>query len=309
MLHLSSAPTSEEDRLVRRNVVLRSFAVRSGGSYTAMLGGLARVTDDNSERRGVLVTEPNGQLAKDVWVVGSEPVAAPRIVPRGRAGEEPGFVPAVSASIAMVPRVLSDLYWFGRYAERAEDLLRLVLATRTVAIETDLDVTQGRALEVLLQAVTHIEHHVPRLPQSAGRDDAGVPIDAAGSPSDGHCRSVPGSAVDGGTRRTRPALRGRLDGAGRHRAGPCRAVRQSSRSRSSADRRQRASAVRFARAGGDRDREHGPRSWVVHARLRSRAGARIADPGAAAGDASAGSERPTRIGWCWRRCSPRPNRS
>jgi uncharacterized circularly permuted ATP-grasp superfamily protein/uncharacterized alpha-E superfamily protein len=161
MLHLSSTPTSQEDRLVRRNVVLRSFAVRSGGSYTAMLGGLARVTDDTSERRGVFVSEPNGQLAKDVWVVGSEPVAAPRIVARGRAGEETGFVPAMPASIAMVPRVLSDLYWFGRYAERAEDLLRLVLATRTVAIETDLDVTHGRALEVLLQAVTHVSTTYP----------------------------------------------------------------------------------------------------------------------------------------------------
>ncbi len=52
VLHLSSAPTSEEDRLVRRNVVLRSFAVRSGESYTAMLGGLARVTDDTSQQRG-----------------------------------------------------------------------------------------------------------------------------------------------------------------------------------------------------------------------------------------------------------------
>src|SRR4029453_6787395 len=109
----SVAPTSEEGRLVRRNVVLRSFAVRSGASYTAMLGGLARVTDDTSQQRGVLVTEPNGQLAKDVWVVGGEPVAAPRIVARTRAGEEPAYVPAISASIAMVPRVLSDLYWFG----------------------------------------------------------------------------------------------------------------------------------------------------------------------------------------------------
>ena len=71
------------------------------------------------------------------------------------------FVPAMSASIAMVPRVLSDLYWFGRYAERAEDLLRLLLATRTVAIETDLDVTHGRALEVLLQAVTHVSTTYP----------------------------------------------------------------------------------------------------------------------------------------------------
>jgi uncharacterized alpha-E superfamily protein len=161
VLHLSSAPTSEEDRLVRRNVVLRSFAVHSGESYAAMLGGLARVTNDTSEQRGVLVTDPNNQLAKDVWVVGSEPVAAPRIVARHRAGEEPGFVPALSASSAMVPRVLSDLYWFGRYAERAEDLLRLLLATRTVAFETDLELTHGRALEVMLHALTHVSTTYP----------------------------------------------------------------------------------------------------------------------------------------------------
>jgi uncharacterized circularly permuted ATP-grasp superfamily protein/uncharacterized alpha-E superfamily protein len=159
VLHLSSAPTSEEHRLVRRNVVLRSFAVRSGGSYAAMLGGLARVSDDASKQHGVLVTDPNGQLAKDVWVVGSEPIAAPRILARDRSEEEPGFVPAASASIAMVPRVLSDLYWFGRYAERAEDLLRVLLATRTVAIETDL--SQDRALEVMLQAVTHVSTTYP----------------------------------------------------------------------------------------------------------------------------------------------------
>ena len=161
VLHLSSAPTSEEQRLVRRNVVLRSFAVRSGGSYAAMFGGLARVSDDASEQRGLFVSDPNGQLAKDVWVVGSEPVAAPRILARDRSEEEPGFVPAVSASIAMVPRVLSDLHWLGRYAERAEDLLRVLLATRTVAIETDLDLSQGRALEVMLQAVTHVSTTYP----------------------------------------------------------------------------------------------------------------------------------------------------
>jgi uncharacterized circularly permuted ATP-grasp superfamily protein/uncharacterized alpha-E superfamily protein len=161
ILHLSSTPTSQEDQLVPRNVVLRSFAVRSGESYTAMLGGLARVADDSSERRGVFVTDPNSQLAKDVWVIGSEPVTTPRIVARTRPGEEAAFIPAVSASIAMVPRVLSDLYWFGRYAERAEDLLRLLLATRTVAIETDLDVTQGRALQVMLHAVTHVSTTYP----------------------------------------------------------------------------------------------------------------------------------------------------
>jgi uncharacterized circularly permuted ATP-grasp superfamily protein/uncharacterized alpha-E superfamily protein len=161
VLQLSSVPTGDNDRVVRRQVVLRSFAVRSNGSYTTMLGGLARVSDE-SNHRGPLVTSPDGGVAKDVWIVGREPITAVRITPsRRRAEAVAGLAPAVSASAAMVPRVLSDLFWFGRYAERAEDLLRLVLAARTVAIETDSDVTDGRALEVLLQAVTHVSTTYP----------------------------------------------------------------------------------------------------------------------------------------------------
>jgi uncharacterized circularly permuted ATP-grasp superfamily protein/uncharacterized alpha-E superfamily protein len=158
VLPLSSAPTTVAERLVPRDVVLRSFVVRSGTSYTPMLGGLARVADSPASRYGPLVTAPDGGLAKDVWVVSSEPVPASRVVaPRQAAAH----ARTSSAPATMVPRVLSDLFWFGRYAERAEDLLRLVLATRTLAIETDLDTTHGRALEVLLQALTHVSTTYP----------------------------------------------------------------------------------------------------------------------------------------------------
>jgi uncharacterized alpha-E superfamily protein len=63
--------------------------------------------------------------------------------------------------VAMVPRVLSDMFWFGRYAERAEDLLRLILATQRVAIETDFDTTPGRPLPGLLEAITHVSTAYP----------------------------------------------------------------------------------------------------------------------------------------------------
>ena len=168
VLDLSVAPTAEQSRLVRRSVVLRSFAVRQGGSYTAMLGGLARVSDDDDETRGVLVTAPGSGVAKDVWVVGHQPgtavrPAAPRAVRVGGDSHTPRLdTPLLdTTTAAMVPRVLSDLFWFGRYAERAEDLLRLVLATRTVAIETDSDVGAGRPLPELLRALTHVSTTYP----------------------------------------------------------------------------------------------------------------------------------------------------
>jgi uncharacterized circularly permuted ATP-grasp superfamily protein/uncharacterized alpha-E superfamily protein len=162
VLPLSSAPTTDADRgLVRRSVVLRSFAVRSGRSYTVMLGGLARTDDEDSAGRGPLVTAPDGGVAKDVWVVSSEAAPTSRVaVARSRADEGSAVLPG-AASAAMVPRVLSDLYWFGRYAERAEDLVRLVLACRTASIETDVDVRPGRALEVLLRALTHVSTTYP----------------------------------------------------------------------------------------------------------------------------------------------------
>jgi uncharacterized circularly permuted ATP-grasp superfamily protein/uncharacterized alpha-E superfamily protein len=161
VLALSAAPTSEHDRLVRRSVVLRSFTVRSGDSYATMFGGLGRVTGDGDESRGVLVTAPDGGLSKDVWVVSPTPIEQRRATQRLRQIGEPILAHASPPSAAMVPRVLSDLYWFGRYAERAEDLLRLVLATRTVALDADVDVAQGRALGALLQAITHVSTAYP----------------------------------------------------------------------------------------------------------------------------------------------------
>jgi uncharacterized circularly permuted ATP-grasp superfamily protein/uncharacterized alpha-E superfamily protein len=162
VMQLSSAPTAEQDTLVRRPVVLRSFAVRSGSSYAAMLGGLARVMSQADERHLHLVTAPDGGVAKDVWVVSSEPVADTRVVAARRGdGVDERSVVASPATFAMVPRVLSDLFWFGRYAERAEDLLRLVLAARTVAIETDLGESHGPSLRVLLRAITHVSTTYP----------------------------------------------------------------------------------------------------------------------------------------------------
>ena len=168
VLPLSSAPTAPDGPagspapgLVRRSVVLRSFAVRSGSSYTVMLGGLARTSDEGAGGRGPLVTAADGGVAKDVWVVSSEAAPASRVAATRTRAEEGSAVLPGAASAAMVPRVLSDLYWFGRYAERAEDLLRLVLASRTVSIETDVDVRPGQPLDVLLQALTHVSTTYP----------------------------------------------------------------------------------------------------------------------------------------------------
>ncbi len=121
------------------------------------------------------------------------------------------------------------------------------------------------------------QHDLPRLHPPRGRDDARAAGDPAGPAPAGHGRALARPAVDGGPRCARPALRGRLDGAGRGRTRLGCPGRQPVRPGSAADRRQRAGAVRPAGPGRHHQREHGPGPRVVHARLGPGPGARAAD--------------------------------
>ena len=62
------------------------------------------------------------------------------------------------STTVVVPRVLEDMYWFGRYAERAEDLLRLVLVAHGLADDyrTRPGSTGGVCLEVVMGAVRRL---------------------------------------------------------------------------------------------------------------------------------------------------------
>ena len=64
------------------------------------------------------------------------------VVPRRAAERTRPAAPAAPAT--MVPRVLNDLFWFGRYAERAEDLLRLVLTAQQQLVAEELCVPFDR---------------------------------------------------------------------------------------------------------------------------------------------------------------------
>ena len=84
---------------------------------------------------------------------------------------------------------------------------------------------------------------------------------------------------------------------------------QPARPRPAADRCERTGAVRAAGAGRHRNREHGARPGVVHARCRSRAGAGAAGAWRCCGSRSAGSAHPRSTARCSRRCLWRRSRS
>lgn len=144
-LPLSQAPTSEAGGQVRpRPLTLRAFTLRYGSSYRPLVGGLATVHGDD-------LADPRGRTTKDVWVLKGAGE------PDQNLAEVLSTTSARSASVT-VPRILEDMFWFGRYSERAEDLIRLVLATHAVAedYKTRPGTTGAVSLEVLLGATARL---------------------------------------------------------------------------------------------------------------------------------------------------------
>lgn len=141
---LSQAPTydgrSTGGALRPRRLTLRTFTLRYGSAYRPMVGGLASSLGANGAREGA---------AKDVWVLKRSPGEADQ----GIAEVLP--LEAAQARPALVPRALDDMFWFGRYVERAEDTLRLVIVGHALAedFQTRPWSVGGQAMDVMLAAL------------------------------------------------------------------------------------------------------------------------------------------------------------
>ncbi|CCQ16617.1 putative uncharacterized protein [Rhodococcus sp. AW25M09] len=141
-------------------VGMRLFTVAQRIGYTPMRGGLGQVVITAP------VTEPLMTVAsKDVWVKSVERVtpadSAPH-TPPATVEELPQYA-ASNVEVVSSPRVLGDLFWFGRYTERAEDMTRLLIAAR----ERDQDYRSmpwldgSDSLPILLEAVTKVSGTQP----------------------------------------------------------------------------------------------------------------------------------------------------
>lgn len=125
-LALSAAPVWTNNQLQPRSVVLRTYLVASGNSYVVMPGGLTRVS---SAPETSVVSMQRGGGSKDTWLVSSGPVDTfSLLIP----ADQP--VELKSSATDLPSRVADNVFWLGRYAERAEDtarLLRSILARLT----------------------------------------------------------------------------------------------------------------------------------------------------------------------------------
>lgn len=118
VLEASHIPTFEQGQFLPRPALLRSFTVASESSYSVMPGGLTRV---GTEKGGILISSQSGSKSKDTWVVASEPE---RVLSSGDTSVESYTKEA--DLISLPSRVVENLFWLGRYAERAEASLRFL---------------------------------------------------------------------------------------------------------------------------------------------------------------------------------------
>lgn len=118
----SSVPTDHTGMLSSAGVGMRLFTVAQRGGYAPMIGGVGYVLASGSAAYSLKTV-----AAKDVWVrpterVRADTVTLPTLAPQAKTAAGTWGVSS--------PRVLSDLFWIGRYGERAESMARLLMVAR-----------------------------------------------------------------------------------------------------------------------------------------------------------------------------------
>lgn len=119
---MSTTPAITNDGLAPRRLVVRAFGVARGEGYSWMPGGLGRLSKDETSR---VVANAAGGQAKDVWVLASAEIE--RSTRHGGHEWASRPLPGMSSAVALAPRTAGDLFWLGRYTERAESSTRLAL--------------------------------------------------------------------------------------------------------------------------------------------------------------------------------------
>lgn len=118
--HPGGAPLYDAGRLSVRPMSLRIYAVWTPAGYRVMPGGLMRVAAEESKRA---LTMQSGAASKDTWVLSNAPVDAFTMLSR------PGEPLRIQRQGEDAPsRAMDNLYWLGRYTERAETLVRVLRA-------------------------------------------------------------------------------------------------------------------------------------------------------------------------------------
>ncbi|HTI52106.1 MAG TPA: circularly permuted type 2 ATP-grasp protein, partial [Planctomycetaceae bacterium] len=166
-LTLSTTPALDGDRLQPRHLVLRTYLAAQDDSFVMMPGGLTRFS---ASADTMVVSMQRGGGSKDTWMLSEAPVSDVTLL-------QPGGQPvALNRGGNDLPsRVADNLYWLGRYAERAEALTRLLRGIFVRLTETS-GLEEARELPVLLRAVTEMSLCFPGFVGDGADERLGAPV-------------------------------------------------------------------------------------------------------------------------------------
>jgi uncharacterized circularly permuted ATP-grasp superfamily protein/uncharacterized alpha-E superfamily protein len=117
----STVPSLVPDGYEPRQALLRCFLVARADGYTVMPGGLTRSAPEKGD---VPISNQMGGISKDTWILASEPQhTTDSIKPEYAADSH------ANHNNALPSRAADNIFWVGRYAERAEGSIRLLRAT------------------------------------------------------------------------------------------------------------------------------------------------------------------------------------
>ena len=146
VVRLSTTPTIRDGRLAPAPFVLRVYAAATPNGMKIMPGGFCR-TSDLMDARAISMGE-NVRTA-DVWVLADKPVERVSLL----ASKDEVKVRRILGSLPS--RAADNLFWLGRYLERAEATLRLVRSLCTSLMDSEAALhstgeTLGRLLLLLI---------------------------------------------------------------------------------------------------------------------------------------------------------------
>lgn len=151
----STTPALISGNLQPRHAVVRCFAAATETDYVVMPGGLTRAAQEASTQ---LVSNQNGGINKDTWILADQPQPPARVWPQPSGSRE------LVASATVIPsRAAENLFWVGRYAERSEMTARL-LRTGVIRLreaEDTRDESDQRCAKHMLRTITSVTATYP----------------------------------------------------------------------------------------------------------------------------------------------------
>ena len=145
---LSTTPVWLGHGLEPRPLVLRTYVSSDGQTSTVMPGGLTRVA---GARDMPVVSMQSGGGSKDTWVLSDGPVSPVSLL------SPPDVTVRYERRATDLPsRVADNLFWLGRYAERAEQTMRLLRGV-VARLSGEAQTGDGTELAALMNVLVQLK--------------------------------------------------------------------------------------------------------------------------------------------------------